>query len=71
VWVDHSISSWAHREVLVVEVVPNLGLAALACFRAARREAVPHQSCARLAGARASSYQSGTSFAGRRLAANF
>ena len=70
-WVDHSISSWPDREVLVVEVVRALGLAALACSKAALPGAVPDQSCARLAGARASSYQLGTSFAGRRLAANF
>jgi hypothetical protein len=70
VWVDHSISWWAHREVLVFDASRDLGLAALACSRAALREAVPPRSCPRLAGARASSYQSGTSLAGRRLAAN-
>ncbi len=68
-WVDHSISSWPDREALVVAVVRNLGLAALACSKAALRQAIVHQSCARLAGARASS-QSGASSAGRRLAAN-
>ena len=69
-WVDHSISSWPDREALVVAVVRNLGWAALACSKAALRQAILHQSCARLAGARASC-RSGTSFAERRLAAGF
>lgn len=67
--IDHSISSWPHREALVVAVVRNLGLAALACSKAALRQAILHQSCARLAGAGASS-QWGASSAGKTLAAN-
>jgi anti-sigma B factor antagonist len=37
--VDHSISTWADGDVLVVQVAGELGLGALPCFRAALRRA--------------------------------
>ena len=37
--VDHSISAWGDGDVLVVQVMGELGLSALPCFRAALRRA--------------------------------
>ena len=37
--VDHSILAWGDGDVLVVQVVGELGLSALPCFRAALRRA--------------------------------
>ncbi|HTT89082.1 MAG TPA: hypothetical protein VMF65_05960 [Acidimicrobiales bacterium] len=45
-WADHSISSWPDREALVVAVVRALGLAELACSKAAMRQAILHKTSA-------------------------